>query len=339
MKISETERGNPIGAGSKMPEEETEPQPSWAFGDVSACREALEASDPGQSQHAGRVLTLEHHVPVGGGQTLYLKEFFSPYAWLRQPRRAVLFLNGSVFTGNSWSIPVSGYNGPEMVAQRGMFAYTVDFIGTGRSSLPENGHETSVEKSVENLRAVLELVYSRRTGSQIDLVGEGYGGNVACQLAADDRRVRSCVLISMAYKDLVSGPTKSPEMVEMLRNSPDGYHSIPPQAYEPFMAGAPQEVRDYICSMQAGRYPVHVNLLADVGPPFFDAGVARAPGLVIFGARDFVVGPKDPYALAEDYGPSGARLVVNEQAGHAPRVESPATAGWLWRQIFDFIDK
>ncbi len=342
MKTEDQGLDQPTNGDGAKPEPTTNtprPETTWTFGNISECQEALEASDLHRGEGAtDQVFTLEHFLPVGGGQTLFMKEYFSICAWLRQPRRAALFLNGSVFTGDSWNIPVSGYDGAEMVARRGMFAYTIDYIGTGRSSRPENGHDTSVEKSVESLRDALEQIYTHRTGSPVDVIGEGYGGIVACQLANDDQRVRSCSLISMAYKDMVSGPTKSPEMMEMLTNSPDGYHSIPPQAYEPFMGGAPRGVRDYITSTQAGSYPVHANLVAQAGPPFFDAGIARAPGLVVFGAQDFVVGPRDPYDLAEDYGRSGARLVVNEQAGHAPRVESPETAAWLWQQLFTFID-
>jgi len=42
--------------------------------------------------------------------------------------------------------------------------------------------------------------------------------------------------------------------------------------------------------------------------------------------------------LAVDYGTDGALLVVNPDAGHAPRFESPEIAAWYWSEVVAFID-
>ena len=97
------------------------------------------------------------------------------------------------------------------------------------------------------------------------------------------------------------------------------------------------EVQQYVLDSQPGIYPAH-NFLVATQLPFFDPGVARAPGLVIYGSEDTVGGPADPYALAADYGRRGAELVIIEGGSHATRMDPPEIAEEFWDVVFDFID-
>ena len=72
--------------------------------------------------------------------------------------------------------------------------------------------------------------------------------------------------------------------------------------------------------------------------PFFDPGVARVPGLLLFGENDALVGPGGVDNLALDYGTAGALLISHPEAGHAPRTGSPDVAAWFWENVFDFLD-
>lgn len=311
---------------------------TWVFARASEYRELLRMPDVSPGDDLSRVMRLRHRLVVDKGQTLQVTEHFTVGSWLRRPRRAVLFLNGSVFRGDSWSIPAAGYDATSMMARRGMFVWTVDFIGSGDSSQPSNGLAADLPTNVEALRGLLQHIHIYRDVCGIDLVGEGYGGMMAVRLAADPKQVRTCVLTNTLYKDIVGGPATSPEMVGMLENSPDGYFPIPPEAYDPFMAGAPGEVRDYIHRTQPGSYPTPSMLVITGTPPFFDPSIARAPGLVLFGEKDFVLGPNDAANLADDYGQEGAKLMTHAAGGHSLRLESPAVAEWFWNQVIDFID-
>ena len=96
------------------------------------------------SAPAEPVFTREHRVPLADGGELLVTETFSARCWLRHPRRAVLFLAGSAFHGNHFSIPVAGYDGAAQAARRGMFAFTVNTLGETRLSVRDEDAEEAV---------------------------------------------------------------------------------------------------------------------------------------------------------------------------------------------------
>ena len=284
------------------------------------------------------IFRLTHDVPLGNGRTLRVNETFTLASWQRHPRRALLFLNGPAFLGTNYSIPVPGYDGTVMAAERGFFAYTADYLGAGESYKPAHGVDAGFAENTDALRSALRYIRFLRRVPKIDLLGEGIGGAIATQLAADPSRVRSTVLNAMLYKTVPEGPTTSEDFLNFLLSAPDGYLPVPPELYLLFLTGAPSEVVDFMLSTQAGVYPIGPFLVPFEEPPYFDPGVARVPGLVIFGSEDFLATPNDPSDLVADYGTSGAELIVLEGAGHAPRIESPDAAAAFWDAVFHFLD-
>ncbi|HBL30220.1 MAG TPA: hypothetical protein DD490_25590 [Acidobacteria bacterium] len=284
------------------------------------------------------VFTQVHRVSVPGGE-ISVTETYTAHSWFRWPRRAVLFLPGSAFVGNHFAIPVDHYDATAQAARRGFFAFTVDYLGTGASTRPANGTEADFPAQTAAMGAVVDFVRHLRHIPRVDLLGEGYGGAIATQLAANPGRVRSVVMAAMLYDTLVGGPLLDPAFVAILEGSPDGYFFIPGEGAFIFMNGAPPEVFSYVAATQGGFYPTPNFLVAAYQRPFFDPGVARVPGLVIFGPGDIVVGPNGVDGLVRDYGRQGASLVVLEEAGHAPRIESPETAARFWEAVFSFIDR
>jgi pimeloyl-ACP methyl ester carboxylesterase len=285
-----------------------------------------------------QVYQLTHLVPVGDGKSLFVTEHFTLGSWLTWPHRSALFLSGSAFRGNHHNIPVEGYDATSMMARRGFFAFTVDYLGVGESTRPANGLEASFEANQEALEVLLRYIRFFRAVPRIDLIGAGYGGSLATQLAADDTRVRSVVMSAMLYDQLVGGPLTDPAFVALLESSPDGYFFIPGEGSGVFLTEAPQAVRDYVFATQGGFYPTLNFLVAAGDLPFFDPGVARVPGLILFGENDIVVGPGGVDNLALDYGTEGALLISRPDAGHAPRTGSPEIAAWFWENVFDFLD-
>lgn len=285
-----------------------------------------------------QVYTLSHQIPIGNGRTLFVTEHFTLGSWLSWPHRSVLFLSGSAFKGNHHSIPVAGYDGTAMAARRGFFAFTVDYLGVGESTRPADGLEASFEANQEALEVLLRYIRFFRAVPKIDLVGAGYGGSLATQLAADATRVRSCVMSAMLYDVLIGGPLTDPAFVAALESSPDGYFFVPGEGSAVFLTEAPQAVRDYVFATQGGFYPT-LNFLVAAGElPFFDPGVARVPGLILFGENDIVTGPTGVDGLAQDYGTNGATVISRPDAGHAPRTGSPEIAAWYWANLFAFLD-
>lgn len=281
------------------------------------------------------VVTLHHAVPIGDGRTLRVNEHFTLRSWLRWPKRAVLLLGSSVARGGFWSIPVAGYNGTEMIARRGMFAYTVDYIGTGDSFRPTDGLDSTFEANLEALKIVMRYIRFHRAVPKIDVVGESWGGIHALYLAADATRVRSCVMSTMTYKIPFIQAFMEPKFRAHLDSLPGHYMPMDADFFQQLTVGAPEEVVQYARTTQPGLYLITHFWDAGKGLPHFDPSVAQVPGLVISGSKDR---PEDGRDLAAHYGHQGARFFVTEGAGHGPRLETPASANLYWSHVFEFID-
>ena len=102
-----------------------------------AALEGIWAELEDESRPLGRILDrvfkVDRFVRYAPGKKLFVTEYFTVRTLLRRPARAAIFLTGPEFRGNFVDIPVEGYSGPVMAAQRGFFAYTVDYVGVGLS--------------------------------------------------------------------------------------------------------------------------------------------------------------------------------------------------------------
>ena len=304
--------------------------------------EALGAPNKSLDDVLDKVYALEHYVPVGDSQTIYMTEFFTLRSWLRWPRRAMFLLTGPEFRGSFETIPVEGYDVHNMAARRGFFVYAVDYLGVGESTIPPDGSTINYLTQVDPIRAVIDIVRLFRAVPRVDLVGGGYGGEIASQLAADPERVRSVVLSTMFYKNLKPEILDflSPQLEAFLRSHADGY-------WEPFFlpltlqASTDQDLIDYVFATQAGTYPTGPTLeYFDFGLPIFDPTVARVPALIVEAELDPFPAPGDMAELAADWGgdePLGQLLTI-PGAFHVPRIEAPEIAQQFFDALFDFID-
>ncbi len=312
--------------------------PAQAYFASAEFRRMLNTQEGSFEKVLDTVITLEHNIPLGAGRKLRVQEQFTLRSWLRWPHRGILMMGSSAFNRKTFSIPAKGYNATEMFAKRGFFVFTVDYIGIGESFKPEHGNDANRDVIIPALRKVIRYIRFFRLISKVDILAEGYGSTMAPDLAADAHRVRSLLMSSTIYL-LVgpNGPGTNPGFAEFVLSDQDGYIPIPGEAYLPFLTGAPQGVIDFHFEEQAGEYPAPL-FGVDAVFPIFDPGVARVPGLIIYGLLDTQADPQDPFLLAEDYGTDGAELILLEGAGHAPRVESPEVASRFWAEVLAFFD-
>ncbi|MCP3998312.1 MAG: alpha/beta hydrolase [bacterium] len=298
------------------------PEPLAAFaGESSPPEEILDS-----------VVTLEHDVPIEDGETLRVRESFTLRSWIRRPKRAVLFITTTAVTASLWEIPDAAYNGPEMAARKGFFAYTVDYIGVGPNYRPSlDARDSTFERNLEALKAVVRYIRFSRAVPRVDLMGESWGGAHATQLAADPDRIRSCVMSSMAYK--ATNPMfLSPEFGALLESLPANFMPSDPDLIVQMTAGAPDPVKDYVRETQVGMRLTTQLWQFQKGLPHFDPSAAKVPGLVISGPPEAA----DHRALAADYG--GAEYFEIGTAAHAPRLESPETVTAFWTKVFEFLE-
>ena len=249
------------------------------------------AQDAATSAAAGlapdQVVTLTYKVPIGHDRLVAVRESFTLKSLQRSPRRAILFLNGTPTTGDFYNIPVDGYRGRELLAQRGFFAFTVDFEGSGESTFPVDGFSLTFDAQTDSMRRVVDYIRITHGVPRVDLLGEAEGGGVASQLCADDRSIRSCTLSSMLYKT----PTEefrnfflSPFFQALIFGAPQGYLNVTPDLYFNVLAAAPTEVANWVLANQPGRYSM--GLVAESlreGISGYDPTRARVPGLIIRG--------------------------------------------------------
>ncbi len=286
-----------------------------------------------------KVHSVSHRLPVAPGQSLFVTAHFTLASLFRQPARGALFLTGPEFRGNFWTIPVEGYNGPAMAAKRGFVAYTYDYIGAGESTIPADGTQINYLTQVGPARKLIDFMRFFWGVDTVDLIGEGYGAEIASELADEPERVRSVTLTVVAYEDYDPGILAflSPEFEAFLRSFEDGYYE--PDFLELTLAFSPvQELRDYVFATQLGSYPTGPALqFWDFPPPIINAVAAEVPGLVIIGALDPFPAPGDSAALAADWG-GGATLVSIANSFHVPRIEAPEIADQYFEALFDFID-
>lgn len=302
--------------------------------------ESKDPSDP-EAKHSflDKVFSFSHRVPYEPGRSIFVTEFFSLRSVLRHPARAVVFLTGPEFRGDFWSIPVEGYNGPEMAARRGFYAYTLDYVGVGESYIPPDGSQVNYLTQVKPIRTLIDLVRRSRRVGRVDLVGEGMGSEIASHLADEPWRVRSVVLSVAVYRDFDPAilPFFSPEFEAFLRSQPGGYWQ--PDFLDLTLAFSPnEELREYVFATQPGMYPTGPALqFWDFEKPTIDADDARVPALIIEGELDPFPAPGDMSDLAGEWG-DDATLVVIPGANHVPRIEAEEIADQFFEALFTFLD-
>ncbi|MEL7061273.1 MAG: alpha/beta fold hydrolase [Acidobacteriota bacterium] len=297
----------------------------------------LLASNRSLSGILDRVFTFEYNVPISGGRSLAVVESFSLRAWLRPRNRALLLLNGSAFNAEQWDAPDDAYSAHQFFGERGFFVFSVDYLGVDESTVPEDGFSVTYEVNREAMKELVRYIRFFRQVRKVDLFGEGFGGSMASEIAADGSRINSVSMGAMIYREVQGGPLVDPLFVGLLAADDDGYFFSPGEGSLIFTTPETSPIFiQHIIDTQGGLYPVD-NFLVATERPFFDPSVARAPGQVIYGGLDFIAVREDIEDLAAEYGRDGARLVVREDVGHAYIFESPDTVTFYYQTVFDFI--
>lgn len=316
-------------------------QPVRDFNGIEGLWTELEDESQPLKSILDRVFKIDRFVRYEPGKRLFVTEYFTIRTLLRHPTRAVIFLTGPEFRGDFLDIPVEGYSGPAMAAKRGFFAYTLDYVGVGRSHIPENGSQINYLTNAPAVRELIERVRLRRGAEKVDLVGEHYGGEIAAAIAAEfPDTIRSVVMSTMNYEAIsqqVIETFLTPELEAFLRSEPDGYWEPDLLALTLFFSDN-EELREYVFATQAGSYPTGAFLqFFDLGLPVIDAAAQQVPLLLIAGELDGFLVPGDMENLEADWG-GDSTLVVIPGAHKAPRIETAEIAGRFFQEVFDFLD-
>lgn len=302
-----------------------------------------ELGDPTQplDKILDRVYELEYLVPYGSGKQVFVTEYLTLRSVLRRPTRAAIFLTAAEYRGDFWAVPVEGRNIPAMAAKRGFFAYTIDYLGMGNSYKPEDGSSVDYLTNAEPVDKLIDLIRIFRGVAKVDLVAEGFGGEVAATFAGDTRRIRSIVMSSVWYKNFSDGFRNSfltPQFRAFLESQPGGYW-VPNFVAQTLTWTDDQRIRDYVFATQQDLEVATGPFLQyfDPGLPLMDAAAAKVPALIMASEFSGFPAPGDVELLAAEWG-GDATLVTLENSFHVPRIESPENAERYSDELFGFID-
>ena len=278
-------------------------------------------------------------LPYAAEKSIFVTEYASAGSFSRQPARAAIFLTAIEYRGSFWDVPVAGRSAPRMAAKRGFFAYTIDWVGLGESYHPADGREVDYRTNADPVSKLVDHIRRVRKVDRVDLVGEGYGGEVASALASDPERVRSVVMTHVYYRELGSIKQFFPaEFKKFLEGSPAGYW-VPNVMEKTLFSVQDQEIRDYVLASQKDlRVPVGPFLaIYGSGALTHTAETSRVPALILSPEHSGLAAPGDLERLKTDWA-GGANLVILKGSHHVSRMESRGIAEKFFQELFSFLD-
>ncbi|MEW6603604.1 MAG: alpha/beta fold hydrolase [Thermoproteota archaeon] len=234
--------------------------------------------------------------------------------------RYVLFIHGLGSSADRW------LDIPDALSLLGLHSVAIDLPGFGLSDKPEIDY--TIGRFVEVVAGFI-----RKTGMQrANIVGHSLGGYIAAQLAAEHADlVDRLVLIDTS--GMLDGPT--PLLTQYLEVAMNPEKKAVRAVLEQLAADPiriPEVLVDgFIYRMhQAGAK--HAFKSAYENSVNTQIGTDRlkrigAPTLIIWGRRDNLI-PLDHFRTFQE-SIAGSKVVIVEDAGHAPFAEKPAIAGEL----------
>lgn len=296
-----------------------------------------------------RVFRVEHRIAVGPGRRVAVTETFTLRALHRWPHRGIVMIPSQGANRSNFNAPFAGYDGGELMARAGFFAFAVDPEGSGDSTYPADGFSVTYESEAASLHAVAARLATMRHIERLDVLGEEVGGGVAAHLCADAALFRSCTLASMIYRDgsdffdaIVGGPG----FQQFIASSPGGYFTTFSELYFNVLAGATPELAAWFLATQNGVYAAgpyvqdFERLFAGGGS--YDPTRAAVPGLVIMGELDPNPAPGDTAALAAAYGATTgagpAEVAIIPGGTHIARLDAPPGGSQFWSLVLAFVD-
>jgi pimeloyl-ACP methyl ester carboxylesterase len=245
-------------------------------------------------------------------------------------RRVLLMLTGAMVTARAYDADVPGYNALDRAAQAGFYAFAMTYEGYGESSRPADGRDVEPQRMARAAGAVIEALRQRYRVDEVDLFGASIGALIAAHLGGldspiDRRHVGRVVLNGIVYRPIPPGAFPPGDA--------NGYLTTEPATYAPLLADAEPDVQAWGLATFPGDYAIGPTLAA-ASLPIFDMKRARAPALLVWGARDGLTPRGDVDAFRADYG-GPITMVVLPAAGHVPFYHSSAED--FWTTVFGFL--
>lgn len=221
----------------------------------------------------------------------------------------------------------------EVLAGVGFRAVSPDLRGHGASDHPPGSESYGVEVFASDLEALARELFS----GAFHLVGHSVGGMVAQHMALNTTLAKGPRLLSLTLVDTAHGPFPGlePSLAEAAAwiAREQGMHELRSRMAERNQGSTPAHERlvrerpgyeayneRKWAALSAAMYSALVVEIATRPDRLRELGELHLPTLVVVGAQDLPL-RGDAERMAEVI--PGARLVVVEDAGHAPQLEAP----------------
>jgi pimeloyl-ACP methyl ester carboxylesterase len=216
---------------------------------------------------------------------------------------------------------VAGFG--EMLAATGSRVIVPVHPGFGGTERPEYLH------SMRGLALTYTYLLDELDLAGVTVIGNSIGGWIAAEMAVHaSPRISGVVLVDAGGLDVEDHPAAdffslTPDQVtEMAYYQPDKFRVDP--------ATLPEQARAAMAGNQAALQAYTADGMTD--PTLLGRlGSVRVPALVVWGAADRIYPAEHGEAFAKAI--PGARLVVLDEAGHLPQLETPSA---LLAAVLDF---
>jgi pimeloyl-ACP methyl ester carboxylesterase len=257
----------------------------------------------------------------------------------RSPRRALLMITGALASAAAYDAPVDGYNCLDRAAAAGYDAFAMSFEGTGASSYPDDGTTVDPTRLLSDAAGALESVRDATGVGSVDLLGSSVGSLIAMQLGSKGSPVPVSHVGGLILTGVVYGSAPSDAMPPLTWAVNGGcwmpgYVASSAADYAPLLATAPHRLAAWAeCALPA-TYALG-PLLVEGELATFDASLAQAPALQIWGDADPITTADDVSLFQSSYGGPIA-LHVMPGGGHVPYYDVGADDAWA--AAFEFLD-
>lgn len=285
-----------------------------------------------------------------GERTHIAGTLFAPTPESQARNKIALLLPGGGFTRRYYHLEVEGYtdySAATQLAARGWTVLAVDNLGTGESTIPDDGRTVTLDRCASAVAAVVTQLGERsRQGDLhpsipaghpiIVCVGHSLGGAIATLLQGDHAACNAVAVLGFSCQ-YIKGAV-DPETGKRLRereSTGNGYNKTDPTHHRErfYSKSVPLAI---IEAEEAARVPMPdgVAEVIELGRTRPAAEQIEVPVLLAYGDRD--VSP-DPNAEPAFYSNSpGVTLILLPDSGHAHNSASGRVA--FWNRIGDWMD-
>lgn len=289
---------------------------------------------------------------AGLGESCHIAGTVFPPLGPVPPRPVVaLLVPGGGYTRRYYDLRVEGhvgYSAARALAERGIAAVAIDSLGTGASSIPEDGRRVTLDIQAATLGEVVRLI---RTATQsgtlfpdiggVDPVvigiGHSLGGcTMTIQQGADAECDGIAVLgYSCQYIKTAIDPVTGERLRPRIPAGPLGYNRSEPASHRErfYTASVPLDV---ILAEEAGRVAMPDGVAEALIPGRTVPAASRIKVPVLLGFGEFDVSP-EPFAEPAFYQASkDVTLLILPDSAHCHN--SSRNRMRFWQRIGDWID-